>query len=243
MKKIIVGLSAAVGAMLFCLAPAASAQDVVQFTGGYSSTFYGIPAGIYSGDVNGSSSSLVSDDLLNVSSPGEKWNATAIQASSLNSSNIDNTMFGKTIGLDGYAEVGTLVSMMFGGITSYTGDGFHLTGITQAEISAAIWDITTSGAISSVLDANSTDLVKALEAIFGNSKSSAAQTYLQSLKNLWILTPQSVTGLGPGEMWTEGGISMPEGGAALLYLLLAGFTCFGALFIKARQQSSVRARA
>jgi hypothetical protein len=240
MKYKILGLASLLGVLLLLFGLPARAQDSVQFTGGASTTFYGIGAGIYTGDVNGSSSpGIVSDDLLDLIAPGEKWNATAIQASSLNSSNIDNTMFGKSIGLDGYAEVGTLMSMMFGGLTSYSGDGYHITGITQAEISSAIWFITTPGGIPG-LDANATKLVKALEGVFGSS-TSTAEAYLSSLKNLWILTPDSKTLLGPGEMWTEG-LSMPEGGAALLYLMLAGFTCFGAMFFKARERAKERVK-
>ncbi len=34
-------------------------------------------------------------------------------------------------------------------------------------------------------------------------------------------------------MW--GQIPVPEGGAALMYLLLAGVTCFGAIFYSRRQ--------
>jgi hypothetical protein len=229
-------LAAIAGLMLCCFGLPAFGQEVsVQYTGNYSTTWGNqdgdFGAGIYSANINGapSSSGIICDDYSDQIVSGQKWNANAYQASSLNSSNIGETLFGSTIGLTGYAEVATLVSMMFGGSNAYGG----ITGISQAEISSAIWDITTAGGISG-LDSKATALVAALKSAF-NGKTSAAQAYLSSLTNLWILTPTPLTGLGKGEaqeMWTE--TSVPEGGAALLFLLLAGGTCFGAMFLKHR---------
>jgi hypothetical protein len=36
-------------------------------------------------------------------------------------------------------------------------------------------------------------------------------------------------------MWTEA-LGVPEGGAAFMFLLLAGVSCFGAMFFKYRNQ-------
>ena len=238
MKIRYAGLAALAGSMLLCFGLPAFAQDEVSvtFTGGYTTTWgnnsgdYG--AGIYSANINGSpsASGMICDDFNDEITNGETWNADAYQASSLNSSNIDETLFGSKIALDGYAEIATLVSMMFGNVSSYGG----ITGITQAELSSAIWDIGVGGTLQG-LDATATALVAAVEAAFGTN-TSKAQAYLATLSNLWILTP---TPEGPGEpqeMW----ISVPEGGAALLYLLLAGFTCFGAIFRNARRQALKR---
>jgi len=223
------GLGAIVALVVLCGGLPAFAQNEVsvQFTGGYTTTWgnsggnYG--AGIYSATINGANSpGIICDDFNDEITSGEKWNAYAYQASSLTSSNIGETLFGSTVGITGYAEVGTLVNMMFNSSTTYG----SLTGITQAELSSAIWDITAPGGISG-LDAKAQNLVAAVEAAF-NGNSSAAQSYLATLTNLWILTP---TPLGPGEpqeMWTQG-LSVPEGGTPLMYLLLAGVSCFGAM--------------
>lgn len=214
-----------------------SGQEVsVEFTGGYSTTWannsgdYG--AGIYSADINGtpSSSGIICDDFNDNITSGEKWNAYAYQASSLASGNLSNTLFGSTIGLTGYAEVATLVSMMFSGTATYG----SITGITQAELSSAIWDITKPGGLQG-LDSKAQSLVAAVEAAFGTN-TAAAKAYLATLTNLWILTP---TPKGPGEpqeMWTM----VPEGGAAFMFLLLAGASCFGAMFFKYRSQLANR---
>lgn len=223
------GLGAIVALVVLCCGLPTFAQVSVQFTGGYTTTWsnsggnYG--AGIYSGTINGASSpGIICDDFNDEVTAGETWQANAYQASSLTASNIGETLFGNTIGITGYAEVGTLVSLMFSG--SSTVSYGSLTGITQADLSAAIWDITTTGGISG-LDAKELALVAAVEAAF-NGNNSAAQSYLATLTNLWILTP---TPLGPGEpqeMWTEN-LAVPEGGTALMYLLLAGLSCFGAM--------------
>jgi hypothetical protein len=227
----------AVAALVFlcCGLPAFAQVEVsVQYTGGYTTTWgnsggnYG--AGIYSATINGANSpGIICDDFNDEITSGEKWNAYAVQASSLTSGNISQTLFGSTVGITGYAEVGTLVSMMFSNTTTYG----SLTGITQAELSSAIWDITAPGGISG-LDAKAQALVAAVEAAF-NGNSSAAQSYLATLTNLWILTP---TPLGPGEpqeMWTEN-LAVPEGGTTLMYLLLAGIACFGAMLFNSKNR-------
>jgi hypothetical protein len=235
-KNKAIRLAAIAGSALFCLGLPAMGQQVVsvQFTGGYSTTFANsdgdFGAGIYTGTINGASTpGIICDDYKDDITSGEKWNATAYQASSLASGNIGNTLFGNTIGLTGYAELGTLVSMMFGGTTTYGG----ITGITQSEIASAIWDITTPGGING-LDAKAQALVAAVELSFSGNVSKAT-AYLATLTNLWILTPDPKTGVGSGEpqeMWT---LSAPEGGAALLYLLLAGTACFGTMFFSRKR--------
>jgi len=226
-------------ALLFLGLPAFGQTVVsVDFTGGYTTTFANssgdFGAGIYTGMINGGSSpGIICDDFNDDVTAGENWNAKAYQASSLASGNIGNTLFGNTIGLAGYAEVATLVSMMFGNTSNSYGG---ITGITQSELSSAIWYITTPGGISG-LDAKATALVTAVESAFSGNVSKAT-TYLATLTNLWILTPDPLTGVGKGEpqeMWTEN-LNVPEGGAALMFLLLAGVSCFGAMFLKHRNQ-------
>ena len=234
------GLGTIACAALLCFGLPAFGQTVVsvEFTGGYTTTFGNsngdFGAGIYSATINGASSpGIVCDDFNDDITSGEKWNASAYEASSLASGNIGSTLFGNTIGLTGYAEVATLVSMMFGNTpNSYDG----ITGITQSELSSAIWDITTPGGING-LDANAKALVAAVESSY-NGNVQAATTYLASLTNLWILTPKPLTGVGSGEpqeMWTEG-LSFPEGGGGFMFLLLAGGSCLGAMFFKYRSR-------
>lgn len=232
------GLAALAGSMLVCFGlPAFAQQDVtVQFTGGYTTTWannsgdYG--AGIYSATIDGQSSpGIICDDFNDEITSGETWNATAIQASTLASGTIGDTLFGNdpNVGLNGYAEMAELVSLMFSGGTSWGG----ITGITQAELSSAIWDIGLGGTLQG-LDPKAASLVAALQLYFSTNSAAA---YLDTLTNLWILTPNPKDVSGEAqEMWTEN-LSVPEGGAAVLYLLFAGITCFGAMFRNSRKQA------
>jgi len=239
MKLKVEGLVAVAGLVLFCMSVPAAGQQVVsvQYTGGYS-TVWGnsdgtFGAGIYTATINGApSSGIICDDYNDEITTNETWNAKAYNVSTLVSSgNLGNTLFGNTIGVTGYAEVATLVSMMFSGTSTFG----SITGITQAELSSAIWNLTTPGGISG-LDAKATALVLAVKAAF-NGNAAAATSYLASLKNLWILTP---TPLGPGEpqeMWTQN-LQLAEGGAALMYLCLTGLFCSGAFYLRRREQLS-----
>ena len=236
----------AASVVLFAGLSAFGQTVTVDYTGGYSTTWsndsgnYG--AGIYTATINGvtSSSGIICDDFQDNVNPGETWQATAVRASSLASGNVSGLLFGGSnpgyfnVGVTGYAEVATLVSMMFSGTKTYSG----VTGtITQAEISSAIWDITAGGALQG-LDNTAKQLVAAVEKAF-NGKTSAAETYLATLTNLWILTPTPAGKDGEAqEMWTEN-LSVPEGGAALMYLLLASLFCGWAFFLRNREQVSV----
>jgi hypothetical protein len=215
-----VGLAAIAGSVLLFLSlPAFGDVVSVEYTGGYSTTFANsdgdFGAGIYTATINEAASpGIICDDYKDEITTGETWNANAYQASSLASGNIGSTLFGNTIGLTGYAELGTLVNMMFGNTPDVYGG---ITGITQSELSSAIWDITTPGGISG-LDAKAAALVAAVELTY-NGNTAQATTYLDTLTDLWILTPDPLTGIGSGEpqeMWTESLTNTPEPSSLLL---------------------------
>ena len=246
-----VGLAAITASAVLCLGLSAAAQEEVSvtFTGGYTTTFSNgdgdFGAGIYSATINGASSpGIICDDYKDEITSGESWNANAYQASSLAGGNINNVLF-SSLGLPGYAEIGTLVTMMFDGATSLSFNGTTVSGVTQSALSAAIWDITTPGGISGVTPGTTAyALVQLVETEFGGN-TAAAKAYLATLTNFWILTPNPLTGVGSGEpqeMWTEN-LSMPEGGAAFMYLLLAASTCFGAMRFGSRKQAVERVTA
>jgi hypothetical protein len=235
MKLRSIAYIATAGAILSCLGVTSRAQsDTVKFSGSYSTTWDGDDAGIYGGTVNGSTSpGFVSDDFTGQIHSGESWQGNAIDVSQLTATDpstgkpyLDNTLFGSKIGVAGYAEMAMLVSMMFNGSTSFN----VITGLTQSELSSAIWAIG-SGNLEG-LDAKTLLLIVDLGVYFSTHSATA---YLDSMSNLWILTSSS------GEVWTEG-LSVPEGGAALLYLLIAGVSCFGGLLMQRRRLAAVSGR-
>jgi len=240
---------------LLCLALPTFAQDTVYFDGVVGGNDTGTTGtqtsedaytGLYSGTLNGTAvSGFICDDYFHTITSPETWQATAVQASTLGSNNnINNVEFGGTIGLTGYAEVAMLVSAMYTipstGNTS-TASLFGL-NVNVTDLSEAIWAITSGGASkiqgTSGLSANALALIGDVMSYFANSANLSPQAWLAKYGgNLWILTPTSGQGGSngpPQEFWAN--IATPEGGAPLMYLLLAGCSCFGGMFFSSRSK-------
>jgi hypothetical protein len=251
--KFKIGLTVMIGSAALCMALPALGQNSVTLTGvnGSTSSDNGgsllngedVYTGQYYSTVNGTANTpTICDDFNHDVTIGETWNATAINTSALNSTNILGTEFGS--GVNGqiapvvYAEVATLVSEIF--TLNNTTGLFHGLTVSGTDLSEAIWQITTSGGISGIT-ANAAALVSYVKGLFGSDTSTQALAYLNGL-NLWILTPAPNN--GPQEFWAPGGgptkfQSVPEGGSAALYLLLAGLTCLGATILGKRNQDAI----
>lgn len=247
MKPRAYGLAIMIVSMVVCLALPALGQNVVSVTmpqgatgtGTWNSPAGAVYTGIYTGTVTGLSGAnpgVICDDYNDTVYPPQTWNASALSVASLSSANIAQTLFGGAytsqgylnIGLQGYAEVATLASYMFSGHSGYT----------PTELSSAIWYITSGGfGLGSTnglkaLDSAAQSLVAQLQKTVGSSLSAAA-TALAGLTNLYILTPYPA---GQANQPQEMFVSVPEGGAAILYLLLAGLCCWGAIFFKSKHE-------
>jgi hypothetical protein len=171
---------------------------------------------------------MICDDYFDNIYAGETWKANGISAGSLTAGNIASlTLFGSTMGaaaIQDYTEIAYLVSQMFFASP---------TQAQQAAISEAIWFISSGGASNS--GAPSTLEAGYLAAALAAWNNGHGVT-LGQYANLFIYTP---TPQAPGEaqeMWSL--VSVPEGGTALGYLLLAGVCCFGAVFKRSRRQIS-----
>ena len=204
----------------------------MSFNGGYQGsnwTYNGetVGTGFYDGSINGtqvgpgqSSPGMICDDFKDNIYSGETWTANAINAASLTSSNIGQTLFGAAIGVTGYQEVAYLVYQMF--TTSPN-------AATQAAYSEAIWALTGSGVDPKAL----TGLALTL---YNNVKAGGEILTASQLASLWIYTPNPLGPYQAQEMWGMVPVPVPEGGAAVGYLLLAGLCCFGAVFLRSRRQ-------
>jgi hypothetical protein len=195
-------------------------------------------AGFYDGSINGvnvgptyPSPGMICDDYYDHIAGGDHWTATGYQVSALNAGNIGNTLFGNApgwglfgfTGLQGYQALAYLANDMF-----QNGVGNQA---LQSSISQALWYLTSnavtngSGISFGSLDAQAVILVNY---VLNPANDPSLSTYT----GLWIYTtPFAPPGMQ--EMW--GQIPVPEGGAALMYLLLAGVVCFGAMFYSRRQ--------
>lgn len=234
------GLSAIAGALLICCGIPAFGQgtpvtvgltsvngDPIVSVGG--ETVY---AGVYGGTstLAGANTGIICDDFNDNVSVPQTWSATAYQASTLTAANISEVLFGSNtpgyfnIGLAGYAEIAYLVNLSFNSAGNPT---------LQGDISEAIWSISDPGLTNVDVAAQ---LLVAQAVAYASLTSDSMSQYT----NLVIYTPSPLGEQNqPQEMWG----TVPEGGASLLYLLLAGVACFGAMRFSSLKQSGGRGTA
>lgn len=245
-------LAASVGVLALCFSASAFAQyDTITYTGPNSATALGFGAGIYGGTLQVGSgptvaANFVCDDYADHIQAVESWQATGMTFSSITSASFGGSPppHFQLIGVDGYAAVAALTSDILASSNS----------TAQGDMSAALWYITAGGVAATQsnpatgptwasLDANSQLYVTQLQALYGvGGDSTAAQAALALDTNLWLYTPTGndiVNGDGfPQEFISGSGntVPLPEGGAGLLYLLLAAAACFGAIRFRSRNQ-------
>jgi hypothetical protein len=218
-------------AVTLLIVPSVLGQNTnMSFNGGYqgSNWTYGnetVGTGFYDGSINGvqvgpgqSSPGMICDDFRDNVYAGETWTANAINAGTL-TSNIGQTLFGG-LGVAVYQQVAYLVYQMF---------TTNPNAATQAAYSEAIWALTNSGVDPSKLTG--------LALTFYNGVKGGSEILSSSqLATLWIYTPTVPGGNNAQEMWGMVPVPVPEGGAALGYLFMAGICCFGAVFLRSRRQ-------
>jgi hypothetical protein len=196
-------------------------------------------AGVYGGtsDLSGANPGIICDDFYDEVGVPDTWSATAYQASTLGTTTpLSDVLFGggnasgyTKIGIAGYAALAYLVNLSLDSSGNPT---------LQGEISEAIWAITDPALVIS------DPAVSGPSGLIATAKSYAASTgdSMSQYSDLWIYTPSPIETDGTGEpqeMWG----SVPEGGAAFMYLLLAGASCFGVMFFGARNRLGNRASA
>jgi len=238
MKKILL-LTATVGLLL--LASSAFGQEIIQmtFSGWDNQSWDSGGTGFYYGSVNGTpvgpgyaSPGYLCDDFTDEIYIPESWQANAYNVSALLSNwgtMSGDTFFGGKVGEAGYLEMAYLVEASFQGTL-----GNIFAGATANDVSEVLWCITGgptncySG--SGGMSAAAWKLWQYVQANY--------QTFTASeFANLWLYVPTCTQGSSgcQQEMWGE--VAVPEGGAALMYLLLAGVSCFGAMFLRSRRMA------
>jgi len=233
MKRFLI-LTVAAGVLLF--ASSVFGQNTnMYFNGGTQGDVYCggsegcVYTGYYDGSINGvnvgpgqaGGPGMICDDYNDTIYSGEHWTANGIQVSTLNASNIGETLFGGGVGGVGgvqiYTELAYVVNQMF------------TTNPSTAQLSAfsqALWFITGGVSLSQIGGTSSLayQYYQAALAFFQGGGS------LSQFANLWLYTPNPRGPNEAQEMW--GMVAVPEGGQALMYLLAAGASCFGAIFLR-----------
>lgn len=247
MKRLPV-LMAVVGLLLF--ASSAFGQQVVPmtFTGWDGASWDNGGTGFYYGSVNGvnvgpgnASPGYFCDDFNDEIYIPESWQAHAFQVSTLLSNWTGlggNVLFGG--GFAGYANVGAAGYLEMAMVVEQAFSNTLMFGATANDVSEVLWCITggPTNCNSGGMSASAYKLWQYLTTTYGGYSQAQVAALASQFANLWLYVPIKGTQTQGGqaqEMW--GQVGVPEGGAALMYLMLAGVACFGAMFYSRRQRT------
>lgn len=204
---------------LLCIAPCAFASSTLTMTGAGNNVMAGVYVGPYYATVNGvANTAVICDDFADESYIGHSWNYTANNFSSLGSA-----LWGsQTSNYDAAAWLTLQMLSLNGSASNATQVGY---------LSYAIWSLFDKGALNGLSSTQLAGVDAWLAKVPGNLNPGQFANFL-------LLTPQGCTD-GPGSCpGQEFMMMVPEGGAAAMYLLLAGLTCFGAMLYRRRRQAS-----
>jgi hypothetical protein len=230
---------------LLCLAPNLFAGTSLQINNPPSNNVLdGIYVGSYSATntTTGAQTQIICDDFEDESN----YNNTSYTVNTFNS--LGNTIWGSTLMKQGdsLAQITTLYSEA----AWLTLGMLQLTGAQQGYYSYAIWavfdptDVANwltqhgdSGACNSIFGAGSWGASGCTKGNGGLEALAAGQHYFAGeFSSFDILTP--ICGSGPGTCQEQEFFELvPDGGSALGYLLLGGFSCFGAIFYSGRNRA------
>lgn len=240
-------------AAAICLTPAAHAQLSVTLTGNTSGPVYdGIYMSPYYATVGGAANTpVICDDFGDESYFGSTWNATVTSFSNITSNNTSWGLAGANTSL--YGAVGYLANLVLSAAPGST---------TQIIDTFALWAVFDPSGVEKYLASHpipSGPLTTATlcSDIFGPSGCTGSvqnggllYTALNSTGtylNLVVLSPE-VTGTTKLCTAESGNcsaqefisVSVPEGGTAAAYLLLAGLCSVGAMFLRSRRKLATR---
>jgi hypothetical protein len=204
---------------LLYFAPCAFANSNLTMTGAGNNVMGGVYVGPYYATVNGvANTPVICDDFADDSYIGHSWNFTANNFSTLGSALWGN----QTANYEAAAWLTLQMLSLNGNSNNATQVGY---------LSYAIWSLFDKNALNGL---NSTQLA-GVNSWLGKIPSNLTPG---QFANFVILTPQGCTN-GPGSCpGQEFLMTVPEGGSAAMYLLLAGLTCFGAMQFRRRRTSA-----
>jgi hypothetical protein len=238
---------------LICLATASFAQTSMTLTGPVSGPVYdGIYMSPYYATVGGvANTPVICDDFADNSNFNTTWNATVTSFSNITSTNTSwglaggnkslygavGYLFGQTLAASSGSLAQIVDSFEMWAIFDPTGVQNYLATTTAAAGSA----ISTSALCSEIFGACTTAAALHPGGLLGTLE---AQNYsASSFSNFIVLSPDNSNGSicpAGSSCAAQEFISLKaaEGGTAAAYLLLAGFCCFGAMYVQRRQIAS-----
>lgn len=239
------------GVLLFvvCLAPLAFGQDVtLTLVNGGQYSMDGIYVGAYNATVNSSPTPIICDDFADEVYQNESWTASVTQANTITNSTTglkwstggDLAYWGvsNTNIVQGYDAMLYLAQQVLP-ISLQNGQNAQTIGY----YSYAIWAIFDASAVYSYLKQNDSNFAYTWGQVEALVQTALGKTYTQNEFAGWeVLTPQcgggssSCTDGPPQEFF----MYVPEGGSALVYLLLAGVSCMGAFIFRSRSPRTQR---
>jgi len=246
-------------AAAICLASAAFSQTSVTLTGPTSGPVYdGIYMSPYYATVGGvANTPVICDDFADDSYFGRTWNATVTPFSGITSSNTSWGLAGANI--SSYAEVGYFAAQILSaapgsvnqiiysfamwavfdpsGVKNYLLDPSHL--ITSGPLTTAALCADIFGTAACGGTGNSTvGLLTQYAGVSGYSNFAVLSPYVSGSTTQLCTANTNPSSTGcPAQEFI---VSVPEGGTTVAYLLLAGFCCLGAMFLRSRRQLATR---
>jgi hypothetical protein len=204
---------------LLCFAPSAFANSgTLTLTSAGSNVMDGVYVGPYYATVNGvGNTPVICDDFADESYVGSSWGYTANTFSTLGSALWGN----QTANYDAAAWLTLQMIALNSNPANATQVGY---------LSYAIWSLFDKAALNGLSSTQLAGVNAWLSQVPNNLTPSEFADFV-------ILTPQGCTN-GPGSCpGQEFFMLVPEGGSAILYLLMAGLSCFGAMLFRRRQQA------
>ena len=242
MNKRVLAFSAATLMALLCLGSFAFGQSVnLTLVDGGNYTMDGIYVGPYNATQNNQPVQIICDDFEHEVSPGQSWSATVTSVSSLTNSTTGLVWSGASAGgalLGGttYSMVQGYYAMAFLDTEMLALSGNKANAAQIGYLAYAVWAVFDSGAVYTWLknhnDLSAWSIVESLAQGALAGKYSAGQ--FAGWEILTPICPGQGCSNGPPQEFFE---FVPEGGSALMYLLLAGTVCFGTMWMRSRRMA------
>lgn len=231
-------------AALLLLAPMAFSQVYLTLDdGGNNGVVGGVYVGPYDATISsgphqpGTTAQIICDDFEHQVTVGESWYANVTSVTSITDS---------TAGLVWSGNAGKQSGVGLGGQTGDMVEGYtamaylasellHANSNQAGYLAYAIWAIFDAGNVESWMYKNGVGSMWAqVQSMAEGALASVLNGQVkQSQFAGWVLLTPVNEGTGAPQEFFE---YVPEGGTALMYLLLAGFACFGTMYFKSRRR-------